>query len=112
MKKILKDDNKDFVKLDKLTGKEFAAYSTKVVHNKGVLAIVTAEPTPVITGYCVLSRLENGNFGFVNLSRVGTAPSFVGTSYEDSMAKCSKKREVCVFDSYEEMLTAILAKSF
>lgn len=101
MKKILREDNPDFIQLGALSGNEMAAYATRNKYRDNEL-----------TGYCILSRLENGNFGFINLTRVGTAPSFVGKNHAESIAKASKKRDVLVFENYEEMLTKILNKEF
>ena len=103
MKSILRDNNEKFVSADRLTGKEFAAYATK----KG-------DPS---TGYCVITKLQNhqngaAQYGFVNLTKVNTEPTFVGSTYLESIFLASKKRDVCTFDTYEELLTAILAKSF
>ena len=101
MKTIIHPNNENCLTPRSLKGTEFVAYATK----KEV-------PGKQSGGYCILSRLEDGKFGFINVNRTGTAPSFVTTSIEETVTKASKDRDVRVFATSEEMLTAIVNKSF
>lgn len=107
MKKVIRPDDKDYLLPSKLTGKEFVAYATKKEN------ALTQQST-----YCILSRLEGGDkekkgrFGFINLAYTSTSASFVSDTIEESVTRAAKSREVRVFDTMEEMLTAILNKAF
>lgn len=106
MKTIIHPKNDQFTTASALTGKEFIAYATKI------------ERPGQKSTYCVLSRLEGGTkevpgkFGFINLGYTATSASFVCDTIEECVSRASKGRDVRVFDTMEEMLAAILNKSF
>ena len=100
MKQLITQGNDKFVFPEELKGREYIAYATK------------KEKPDQKSTYCILSRLENGKFGFINPFYTGTAPSFVDVSPSACCIKAAKKRKVCVFNTAEEMLTALLNKTF
>jgi hypothetical protein len=106
MKTIIHPSNENFVVPKALTGKEFVAYASK------------KERPDQKSSYCILSRLEGGTkekpgkFGFINVNYTSTSASFVSDTIEETVTRASKSREVRVFDSMEEMFTAIINKAF
>jgi len=101
MKQLITESNDQYVLPDKLKGNEFVAYVASNKHKETVKS-----------SYCVLTKLDEGKYGFINLFYTGTTPSFVGTSFLDCATKASKKRKVCVFDSAHDMLAAIINETF
>lgn len=107
MKTLVIPDKGNFVTPQGLTGKEFVVYASPKENS------VTKQ-----SSYCVLSRLEGGTrekpgrFGFININYTSTSASFVSDTIEESVMKAAKNRDVRVFDTLEEMLTAILNKTF
>ena len=88
------------IKLNDLQGNEIVAYRSQNSPN-----------------YCVLAKLTQKDFGqqkygFVALNCSDTPPRFVGNTWYEAITIAGKNRDVMVFTSMDEMLTAMLNKTF
>lgn len=77
-------------------------------------------------GYCVLAKLTSKNlfeksgrgfpnaaqFGFVALNSSTSEPRFVGNTWQESIKLASANRDVMTFMTMQEMLTAMVNKTF
>ena len=88
------------IKLNDLQGNEIVAYRSQNSPN-----------------YCILAKLTQKDFGqqkygFVALNCSNSSPRYVGDTWYDAIATAGKSREIMVFASMDEMLTAMLNKTF
>lgn len=110
MQKIIVKDTSKEVRLENMSGTEIVAYRS-----------LNSD------GYCVLAKLTSKNlfeksgrgsfanaaqFGFVALNSSTSEPRFVGNTWQESIKLASANRDVMTFKTMQEMLTAMVNKTF
>lgn len=55
------------------------------------------------SGYCFLTKLESGRYGFVAMNYTNTNPRFVAPSMQESLKLAVKCRDVYAFNGVEEL---------
>lgn len=88
--KILKTEITRTLTIEDLTGKEIVVYKSKGTKE----------------GHCILSRLEGSSWAFIPMYASG-APRYVSKSKEGCLFEAGKNRQLLVFDSYKELISAI-----
>jgi hypothetical protein len=100
MQKIIVTQTATEIKLDNLQGNEIVAYRSQNSVN-----------------YCILARLtkkDDGQqkYGFVAMNCSDSSPRFVEKTWFDAIRLASKTRSVVTFANMNELLTAMLNKTF
>ncbi len=67
--------------------------------------------------YSILHRLhmdyrDKEWYGFCSLYHTAGAPTYVANTWEDSAKKCANSRDVRVFESVHDLMSAIMSESF
>lgn len=97
MKKIVFQEQTDFIEFDKLIGVGAELISYRCANSDA---------------YCILVQLEACKYGFVPLNNSNSDPRFVGRSWKDAVAKAATSRPLYLFKSMQSMLQAMVSKSF
>jgi hypothetical protein len=104
MKKIISVAKPQEVRSSELKGNEVVAYRSKNSEN-----------------YCILAKLVNKKmygdkvqevFGFVPLGSSSSEPRFVSDTWQGAIEVASQTRSVFMFETWQEMLQAMLNKRF
>lgn len=95
--RIIKKPDQDKMTVEDLDGKELIAYRCLTV---------TDNPYEV----AVLSQISHGNFGFIPLNHSDSKPRYVGSSWYDAIKKAHQNRQLHIFDSMDELMTATLKR--
>ena len=100
MKKIIVSEVPKEVKLNDMIGNEIVAYRS-----------LNSE------GYCILSKLTkraDGEqvYGFITLNASNSSPRFEGRNWFEAIKTASASRTIYTFNNMEEMLKAMVNKTF
>ena len=96
MRHLINKEKKTEVTISDLNGDELIAYKCK--SDSGA--------------YAVLSKLTNFQWGFIPLNNSNSNPRYIGKGWFSSIKEASKSRDLKVFDSMKEMLSAMINKEF
>lgn len=94
----------DVIKLSNLTGKEIIAYRSNNSDNYCLLAkLSTRDDMPNHIGFA---------YGFVPLSTSNASPRYASQTWKESIRLAGATHDIMKFNSMNEMLTAMVNKTF
>lgn len=112
MRKIIVKDTTKEVRLENLMGSEIVAYRSL---NSDGYCILTKLTSKTLFERATESRNKTFNttmYGFVALNSSTAEPRFTASSWGESIKLASANRDVMTFSNMQEMLTAMVNKSF
>ncbi len=97
MKKIVESKPADEVTVEEICNKD----------NYLLRKILFAYKSEGKSGWCFLTKIECGKYGFVAMNYTDTNPRFVGKSMQEAIQLAVKCREVFAFNGVEELVYTI-----
>ena len=97
MKQVISQEKITQITPDQLTGREYIAYRSKSKSN---------------IGYCVLTALNQYEYGFIPLLYPNSLPVYISNSLINAVETAAQHRDVRTFDTMEDMLNAMACQEF
>jgi len=73
---------------------------------------IVAYRCPNSTSVCVLTKLLECKWGFINLSGSNSKPTFVGNNFDSAVRLACACRDVKVFSSQDDLISSVYNKKF